>query len=385
MKDIPVNAKVECADGSCGESVTVIVDSPTQTVTHIVVKTVPDNVERLVDLDQIKDTTPSLIHLSCTKRELAEMEPFVEEHYLKVEEPISPQYGGPHAYATPYVVPADPAYVSVESERVPPGALAVHRGTRVEATDGKVGEVGELLVDPDSGHITHLILREGHLWGKRDVTLPISAIDRVIDDVVYLKLNKRAVQSLPAIPVSRHYAEKRGARTQQVELFVRVFDDTEKAGRNLADLRRSNLRGDIDIRGAATLVKDDAGKVSVAEQGDVDASHGALFGAITGGLLGLVGGPVGAVMGAATGAVAGGAAAKRIDMGLTDEFLQAFRERLEPGTSALVMIMGHESAHRFTDAMGDVSGVVLQETLTEEMVQQLLQASQQAQGDEPHT
>lgn len=381
MMDIPVNAKVECVDGSCGESTTVVVNPLTQKVTHIVVKTVPNDVERLVPVDQIWDTTPTLIQLRCTIGELAEMEPFVEGHFIKTDEPIPPQYGGPHAYATPYVAPTTPTYVPVEAERIPPGELAVHRGTEVRATDGKVGEVGELLVDPDSEHVTHLILREGHFWGKHNIMLPLSAIDRVEGDTVHLKLDKRAVESLPAIPVVRHYGEKRGPRTEQVELFVRVFDDTEKAGQTLANLKNANLRGDIDIRSAAVFVRDQDGKTSVEERGDADTTHGALFGAITGGLIGLIGGPVGAVIGAMAGAVTGGVAADKLDMGLSDEFLEEFQKRLEPGTSALVMVIQHESAQRFTDAMADVGGIVLQETLSEEMVQQFLKDSEREAGD----
>ena len=199
--DIPLSAKVECVDGLCGESITIVVNPLTQKVTHIVVKTVPNDVERLVPVDQIRDTTPTLIQLHCTKGVLAEMEPFVEGHFVKADKPIPPQYGGPHAYATPYAVPTAPTYVPVEAERVPPGELAVHRGTEVQATDGKVGEVGELLVDPDTEHVTHLVLREGHLWGKREMMVPLSAIDRIEDDTVYLKLDKQAVDSLPVIPV----------------------------------------------------------------------------------------------------------------------------------------------------------------------------------------
>jgi sporulation protein YlmC with PRC-barrel domain len=63
--------------------------------------------------------------------------------------------------------------------------------------------VDEFLVDPGSGQITHLALREGHLWGRRDVTIPVSAIDRIEDDIVYLKLDKAAIAALPAIPVRR--------------------------------------------------------------------------------------------------------------------------------------------------------------------------------------
>ena len=66
-----------------------------------------------------------------------------------------------------------------------------------------MGWVDEFLVDPEDGYITHLILREGHLWGQKDVTIPVSEIERIEENTVYLKLNKRDVGKLPAIPIRR--------------------------------------------------------------------------------------------------------------------------------------------------------------------------------------
>jgi len=73
----------------------------------------------------------------------------------------------------------------------------------VQATNGHVGQVDEFAVDAESCHITHLVLRQGHLWGKRDITLPFSAIDHVADDVIYLKLDKAVIEQLPVVPVRR--------------------------------------------------------------------------------------------------------------------------------------------------------------------------------------
>ncbi len=87
---------------------------------------------------------------------------------------------------------------------MPPGELAVYRGMDVSTAEGKVGQVDELVVDPDSGEITHLLMREGHLWGKKDVAVPVSAIDTVEADEVYLNIDKEAVGALPAVPVRRH-------------------------------------------------------------------------------------------------------------------------------------------------------------------------------------
>jgi len=63
-----------------------------------------------------------------------------------------------------------------------------------------VGRVDEFLVNPANNRISHLVLREGHLWGKKDVTIPVNEIDRFEDNTVYLKLNKEEIENLPTIP-----------------------------------------------------------------------------------------------------------------------------------------------------------------------------------------
>lgn len=75
----------------------------------------------------------------------------------------------------------------------------------MSATDGHVGKLGELVIDPASGQITHLILMKGHLWGKREITVPVSAINFADKDTVHLNLDKHAIEQLPTVPVKRHY------------------------------------------------------------------------------------------------------------------------------------------------------------------------------------
>ncbi len=208
MIDIPLNAKVECVDGSYGESTCVIINPITKNVTHFVVqgKGFHSPKEHLVPIDQIVETTSDTIRLDCTKDELAAMQPFVKTHYIKSKAPIYPGYYYDE-YMRPYVTNAEirPSYILVEQERIPPGEIAVRREARVEATDGRMGRVGEFLVDQKSGHITHMVLKKGHLWGKTEITVPISAIDKAYEDRVYLKLDKEAIEALPTIAVKRHY------------------------------------------------------------------------------------------------------------------------------------------------------------------------------------
>ncbi len=77
----------------------------------------------------------------------------------------------------------------------------------VRCADGAVGRVDEFLLDPSSGNITHLVMRKGHLWGKRDVSIPVSAIREAHDDAVFLALNKQQVGTLPAILIHRQWVE----------------------------------------------------------------------------------------------------------------------------------------------------------------------------------
>ena len=84
-----------------------------------------------------------------------------------------------------------------------PQVRTVHRVIKRLSADGRVGRVDEFLVDATDGHITHLVLREGHLWGQKNVLIPVSQIERVEEETIYLKLDKRAIESLPIIPIRR--------------------------------------------------------------------------------------------------------------------------------------------------------------------------------------
>ena len=81
--------------------------------------------------------------------------------------------------------------------------MAVRRGAQVEATDGYVGQVDELLINSNNMQVTHLVLLERHLLEHREITIPVSQIDRVDEDTVYLKLDRQSVEQLPTTPIQR--------------------------------------------------------------------------------------------------------------------------------------------------------------------------------------
>jgi hypothetical protein len=51
--------------------------------------------------------------------------------------------------------------------------------------------------------VTGVLLDEGHLWGKKEVAIPIAAVKFVVDDGVHLTLTKNEVSALPPSEAGR--------------------------------------------------------------------------------------------------------------------------------------------------------------------------------------
>ncbi len=211
MLDIRINASVACTDGDAGHIQALVVNPVQKALTHIVVgKHESDQwSQHLVQINVVQEASPDQVQLTCTLAELADMEPFVEHRYIGPDEIDStiPDYVSMEAgeYMSPYTVDMYQGGIDVGIEAIPHGELAIHRGANVEATDGKIGHVGEFVVEPESGHITHIVLKKGHLWRKREIAVPVSHVRRVLDDDVFLDLDKDAVNALPEPSLVRQY------------------------------------------------------------------------------------------------------------------------------------------------------------------------------------
>ena len=203
--DIPINVEVLCAGKECGRSTCLIVNPINERITHLVVaEKVFPYIERLVPVEKIVASTPNSIQLRCSQTDLSGMDAFEETDFIEAGQlEASFPYNAPYE-VWPYAM-YDVMPMPLEHEQIPAGEVAIHRGTSVKATDGPVGKVDEFLIDPENDVITHLVLREGHLWGKKDVTIPVSEIDKIAEEAVYLKLDKKAIEKLPTVPVKRKW------------------------------------------------------------------------------------------------------------------------------------------------------------------------------------
>jgi sporulation protein YlmC with PRC-barrel domain len=207
-----IGAKASCSDGSCGEVRRLVIDPATDTVTHLVIQ--PGHgreAGRLVPLDLV-EATAGEIRLRCTRAEFDKLE-HAEERDVAERLGLPPRgeiYG---AGATPeaYVVvgpgelmDAGPARVYrkvIIEDVVPVGEIQVRPGDHVHAADGEIGRVRGCLVDPADHRVTHVLLQEGHLWGHKEVAIPIGAVTGV-EDGIRLNITKHQVGNLPPVDIN---------------------------------------------------------------------------------------------------------------------------------------------------------------------------------------
>ena len=199
-----IGAEASCTDGSCGKVTRVVVDPVTRAVTHLVIEPKHHyDRGRLVPLDLV-DATAGEIRLRCALAEFENLDPAEETQFL----PGTPGYPGydqdqvlymPY-YGTGMGMAGAYAPMTVTYDAVPLNEVEVRRGEHVHATDGHIGKVQGLVIDPDSHHVTHVLLQEGHLWGRKEVAIPIGAVTGV-DDGIRLNLTKQQVQDLPPVDI----------------------------------------------------------------------------------------------------------------------------------------------------------------------------------------
>ncbi len=205
--DIFVNARVHCLDGEAGRVTCVVINPVTDDITHIVVY---DRqllgMERLVPIKLVTQSSREAVSLNCRLQELAQCQAFigVDYDFLEAE---TPYISAETAY-WPTIEPVNAdmygaALAAASSEQVPPGEIVIHRGAPVLATDGLIGHVHEFVANPDTGHLTHIVLSRGHLWGKEDIAIPLSSVKSIDDSGVRLSLDIKAVGDLPKLTLKR--------------------------------------------------------------------------------------------------------------------------------------------------------------------------------------
>jgi sporulation protein YlmC with PRC-barrel domain len=206
-----IGTAVSGSDGAIGKVTRVVVDPVGRVVTHLIVQPGGAEPSRLVPLSLVRTVTADEIMLSCGAAAFGQLD-LAEETQFLPGDPGDPVYRPEEVLAWPYYSLAmgtqgfGPAGggsalpLAVTYDKVPLGEVAVRRGEHVHASDGEIGRVQGLVIDASDHHVTHVLLQEGHLWGRKEVAIPISAVARV-DDGIWLKITKQEVQDLPPVDI----------------------------------------------------------------------------------------------------------------------------------------------------------------------------------------
>jgi sporulation protein YlmC with PRC-barrel domain len=199
MTPFTIGADVSCSDGICGKVSRLVMDPRAGTVTHLVVNDRQFQ-GRLVPLNLVDaDATTGEIRLRCTIAEFGKLHPASRTVPLEgsgadpdVRDQDQVQL---RSMASTYL--ADPP--SITYDTLPPGEVAVRGGEHVHATDGNIGQIQGLVIDSGSCQvITHVLLREGHVFGRKVVAIPFGAVTAVSQDGIQLKITKQQVKDLPS-------------------------------------------------------------------------------------------------------------------------------------------------------------------------------------------
>jgi len=154
-------------------------------------------------------------------------------------------------------------------------------------------------------------------------------------------------------------------------LVVVTFESPDEAESVLEALKGQSKYGNISLEDTAVVSKDLDGKVHVQNH----VSHGTMVatgvGALLGLLLSFIAFPVaGLLLGAGGGALV----ARAMDLGVDGKFVQEVSDSLQPGTSALFVLVHDANPAAIRAALEGHHGTVMQTTLSSEAEESLKKA-----------
>ena len=207
MTALVIGSEAVGSDGYRGEVLAVVVDPAARTVTHLVVEPRGrEGLARLVPLDlaDLADTVgagPDPVRLRCTETEFMNLEPAEETLAEFVPGYPDPVQLLPPGWRGAGGGTADGGTILRIPEKetidvVPPGEVEERRGDHVHATDGDIGGLRGLRIDPGSRRVTHVLVREGHVWGHQDVDVPAEMVAG-FGDGIRLSVTRQQVRDLP--------------------------------------------------------------------------------------------------------------------------------------------------------------------------------------------
>ena len=178
-----LGTQASCTDGVCGQLQRIIVDPAERKVTHLAIEPRHSGtVGRLVPVSLVEQASGEL-KLSCTRAQFDQID---LADNVELAEGIN--YAG-HIGRGAVLGVTDAAPEAsgdsptsemglgrqtpmVTTDAVPEGESEEDSHERVHAVDGRIGKLKGVAVDRADDRVMHVLLREGRLWGSKEVAIP---------------------------------------------------------------------------------------------------------------------------------------------------------------------------------------------------------------------
>ncbi|MGZ6218752.1 MAG: hypothetical protein ACXWMV_02035 [Syntrophales bacterium] len=252
--ELKIGSPVEATDGPLGHVHQVILSSEQRQVVGLVIRTgLLRRRNRVVPTDLIASVNDAKVSLRVSRDDVIQQPEFDPTQYLPLP---AEQYGymAGEALTSIHDSVGEGAHVTANRHEMPESAhrskleghtIALLRGQKVWATDGRAGSVDLLLLDANE-QVRHFVIRKGHLPG-RDVIVPVNWISTIDERGVWLAVGRTALDHLPVYRPDSAIAED-VARALWMDEVIRALD-FESIGiavhlvslGNLSRLNRSNM------------------------------------------------------------------------------------------------------------------------------------------------
>jgi uncharacterized membrane protein len=143
------------------------------------------------------------------------------------------------------------------------------------------------------------------------------------------------------------------------DLVVLAFDSPDGAARMSAEIERMQKMQLLTLDDAATVVRQMDGKAQVKQSTNL-VGAGAFGGAFWGMLIGLL--FLMPWLGMAIGAISGALSGKFADIGIDDKFIKTVGETIQPGNSALFLMIRESTPDRVLEEIRGWPGVTIVQT-----------------------
>lgn len=207
--EIQTGMPIESKDGeTIGEVEKIVISPVSNEVESLVVKEGTLFTEdRIIPIDLLGQIEGEHLQIRLNSDALDSLPRYKETHYI---DSLASDRGEPGSATLYYLHPVDvseeanllpnfpsPPIVERTIENIPPGSYVLEEGDEVlDRTGQKVGEVEQIIADPQTKSVTHFVISKGLLFEKERL-IPSQWIDSVEDGKVNLAVEKRLIQRLP--------------------------------------------------------------------------------------------------------------------------------------------------------------------------------------------